>query len=272
MVEFLLYKLLKSCFIFCPIIAWSLSSLAEERREMGRLLSVGCALLAYSPACSLLVLFSKRPQLIIVALAAAFFWLCSSLLTAIFWWFIQLSGTSVWPLIIIISTLIQEGMRYGYILAYRQTENLILRSSPHSNRAFPLNDLSSGLAGGVGFGLMHSLLLYGSVLASGGGPATYFDDSCPTTPLILVSALTSLAFFILDIIWMCLGLLAEKYRSSLLAGAIVVLHLFAGLVTLTNINPSGCAVSLSLLLIIVLISLGLFVSLWSVFIKSIRTE
>lgn len=237
---------------------------------MGQLLRVGCGLLAYAPGCSLLILLSKRPQLIIVSLAAGFAWLFSSLLTSILWWFIHLSEHSVWPVIIIMSVLLQELFRYILILAYRKTEVLIQRSSPHSNQAFPLNDLSSGLAAGVGFGLMHSLLLYGSVLAASGGSGVYFDDSCPTIPLILVSALTSLAFFILDIIWMCLGFIADRYRSVILASVIVALHLFAGLVTLTNINPSGCKVSLSLLLITILISMGLLSWFWPLLIKSIN--
>jgi gamma-secretase subunit APH-1 len=237
---------------------------------MGQFLLLGCGLIAYAPACSLLVLFSKRPQLIIVALAAGFAWLFSSLLTSIFWWFIHLSQHSVWPLIIIVSVFLQESLRYVFLLAYRKTESLIQRSSPHSNQAFPLNDLSSGLAAGVGFGLMHSLLLYGSVLASSGGSGVYFDDSCPTIPLVLVSALTSLAFFILDIIWMCLWFIAERYRSMTLASVITSLHLVAGLVTLTNINPSGCQVSLTLLLLIIIASLGLLSWLWPLLIKNIN--
>jgi gamma-secretase subunit APH-1 len=237
---------------------------------MGQLLRIGCGLIAYAPGCSLLVLFSKRPQLIIVALAAGFAWLCSSLLTSILWWFIHLSQHSVWPIIIILSVFLQEIARYIFIQAYRKTEVLIQRSSPHSNQAFPLNDLSSGLAAGVGFGLMHSLLFYGSLLASSGDSGVYFDDSCPTTPLILVSALTSLAFFILDIIWMCLGFVADRYRSAILASVIVVLHLFAGLITLTNINPSGCKVSLSLLLITILASVALLSYFWPLLIKSVN--
>lgn len=237
---------------------------------MGELLRVGCGLLAYAPACSLLILFSKRPQLIIVALAAGFAWLFSSLFTAIFWWFIHLSQSSIWPLIIIISVILQEGFRYLFIFGYRKTELMIQRSSPHSNQAFPLNDLSSSLAAGVGFGLMHSLLFYGSVLASGQGSGVYFDDSCPTVPLILISALTSLAFFILDIIWMCLGFIADRYRSWILGSVIIILHLFAGLITLTNINSSGCKVSLSLLLITILISLGLLSLFWPLLIKNIN--
>lgn len=138
------------------------------------LLRAGCGMIAYAPSFSLLILFSKRPQLIIVALAAAFTWLCSSLFTSLIWWFIHLSNHNIWPLIIILSSIIQEGLRYIFVLAYRKTENMIQKSSPHSNNAFPLNDISSSLAAGVGFGLMHSLLFYGSVLASSGGVGVYF--------------------------------------------------------------------------------------------------
>lgn len=234
------------------------------------LLRVGCGMIAYAPACSLLILFSKRPQLIIVSLAAAFSWLCSSLLTSIIWWFIKLSNSNVWSIVIISSAIIQEGLRYIFVIAYRKTEFMIKRSSPHSNNAFPLNDLSSSLAAGIGFGLMHSLLFYGSVLASSDGVGVYFDDSCPTTPLILVLAITSLGFFILDVIWTCLFFLVERYRSKILASVVVLLHIFAGLTTLTNIQTHGCQISLSLLLVIVIISAGLLVIFWPLLTKNIN--
>jgi hypothetical protein len=206
------------------------------------------------PAAMLFLLLSKRPQLVIIALASAFFWLFSSLLTAGFWAILRLSGNNVWPFLMLVSTFFQEVCRYISVIAYRRTETLIKASSPQQPQVFPLNDLSSSLAAGVGFGAMHSLMMYGSVLSASSGDGVLFEESCPTFPLIVVSAFNSLAFFILDVIFTYLAFIAERTKSRLLFGFIFMIHLVSSFVTLGNKNSNGCEVSLSLLLIIVILS------------------
>jgi hypothetical protein len=234
---------------------------------MPTMLRIGCALLAYSPSCCFLIMFTKRPQLVIIALASAFAWLCSALMTAILWNLFHIGHQNIWPLLIIFSALFQECARFAIIYAYRRTEGMIKKSSPHSNEVFPLNDISSSLAAGIGFGTMHSMMLYGSVLASSDGSGVLFEDSCETVPLVLVSALTSLGFCILDVILMCLAFTADRYRSKILVGVICGLHIVAGLSTLANEQTNGCKVSLSLIFIVILIALSLLAWLRPVFLK-----
>ena len=112
------------------------------------MLRIGCGLIAYAPSCSFLIMFSERPQLIIIALGSAFAWLCSALATAMLWTIFQSGGVNLWPLLVILSAVFQEISRFVFVYAYRRTETLIKRSSPHSNEAFPLNDISSSLAAG----------------------------------------------------------------------------------------------------------------------------
>ena len=52
---------------------------------------------------------------------------------------------------------------------------------------FALHDSTSAIAAALGFGTMHSVVMYGSMLAGSGGPATMYAESCSTVPLVVVS-------------------------------------------------------------------------------------
>ena len=87
-----------------------------------------------------------------------------------------------------------------------------------------LNDLSCSLASGVGYAILHSLFLYGTLLASesgesnsyndagsyvgGGGSTGYggtlYQDSCRAIPSLLHGALIAMCFSMLDVAWMML--------------------------------------------------------------------
>ncbi len=67
-----------------------------------------------------------------------------------------------------------------------------------------LNDLSCSIAAGIGFGGMHTVLLYGTLLASEGGRlnGTLYQPSCAIMPSLMNSAIMAFWFSILDIVWM----------------------------------------------------------------------
>lgn len=137
---------------------------------------------------------------------------------------------------------------------------MIKTSSNYKEEMLPLNDMTTSLAAGLGFGTMHALMMAGSLIAASGGEGTLFEDSCPHIPLVLTVALTALGFTVLDIIFMILGFLAERKRSNSLISVIVVLHLAAALSTLANTNDDGCIASMLLLVTVVIISGSFF--LW----------
>lgn len=89
-----------------------------------------------------------------------------------------------------------------------------------------LNDLSCSLASGVGYAILHSLFLYGTLLASeagesnssyndagsyvgGGGSTGYggtlYQNSCTYIPSVLHGAIIAMCFSILDVAWMMLS-------------------------------------------------------------------
>ena len=231
---------------------------------MAQTLRYGCALIAFSPPFFiLLMLLSKRPQLVVVTLSSSFSWLVSALLTGLFWAFVKaISDSSYWPLVLIVSVLCQEGCRFSFVYAYRLTERIIKESSPNALQIFPMNDVTSSLAAGIGFGTMHSLMLYGALLAASNGNGDIFVESCPSVPLILVVSLIALLFTILDVVLTFFAFMAEKMKSTVIMILIVSIHTIASLSTLANQSTHGCSTSLPSIFVIVLLSICLLVWMW----------
>lgn len=149
-----------------------------------------------------------------------------------------------------------------------------------------LNDASCGVAAGVGFGGMHAILLYGTLLASeishGGG--VLYQSSCPSVPSLAVSGMYSFCFTILDIFWMLFTFFGMRRRlmyhrgehapnevlsvgswlgNSRNGGNISLLlclgtHLAASLVTMGNYFNYGCRVAIPSLFVVVLVTAYLF--------------
>jgi len=148
-------------------------------------LQIGCFLVAFSPPIALSThVLGPSPILMALAIIAAGFWILSALATGVLWSFLSNRATALSPLnVSLIGTLLQETARAALVLSYRGFQ---ARLTP--GKVFPLDDWSSSLACGVGFGAMHGLILYGSVLAASLNPdATLFVSSCSQLPLIFVS-------------------------------------------------------------------------------------
>jgi len=76
-----------------------------------------------------------------------------------------------------------------------------------------LNDAASGLAAGVGFGGMHAIVFFGSLLASETATTgVLYQPSCPYVPSLAVSALNCCCFFFLDIMWMLFTFFGVRRR------------------------------------------------------------
>jgi Aph-1 protein len=76
-----------------------------------------------------------------------------------------------------------------------------------------LNDASCGLTAGIGFGGMHAILLYGTLLASESSDfGALYQPSCPYMPTLIVSALHCFFFFILDLFFMALTFFGMRRR------------------------------------------------------------
>uniref|UniRef100_A0A7S1ZI65 Uncharacterized protein n=1 Tax=Trieres chinensis TaxID=1514140 RepID=A0A7S1ZI65_TRICV len=161
-----------------------------------------------------------------------------------------------------------------------------------------LNDWSCGIAAGNGFGGMHAVLLYGTLLASeSSAVGTLYQDSCSFMPSLVNSAIIAFLFSILDMILMLLTFYGMRRRkdgyarnsvnvrpegsggASVCAGRIPLLrfpdtawggnlalivaffaHLAAGFATVPNLKQNGCLVSLPALAGVVGLTAIIFVS------------
>lgn len=82
------------------------------------------------------------------------------------------------------------------------------------------------VAGGVGFSVMHSLMMYGSVVGSStGSRGAAFSASCESVPLLFSSALSTLALTLMDVALMIVAFDGYRKKSFLAIGAVFVIHM-----------------------------------------------
>ncbi|KAL7502674.1 hypothetical protein ACHAWX_000518 [Stephanocyclus meneghinianus] len=212
-------------------------------------LTLGSALLAFSPSLSLLLLFvSPKPQLLILAICSAFAYLMSALFSSALWWLFSLipgsdDGWGALLALVLPSVLCQCIVRCGFVKMYFRVEDVIRRSvakheaetaaESHDNSGdhaetnalqLQLNDLSCSVASGAGYAFLHALFLYGTLLASESGEqysstnstprdGTLYQSSCTALPSLINGALISGMFSILDVLWMCSVFYGMRRRS-----------------------------------------------------------
>lgn len=286
-------------------------------------LTAGCALLAFSPSVTLLLLLAySKAQLVIVVTTSAFADLLSCLLASLVhlpFAAIGLGSDNAF-LIIPFAVASRALCRCGFVFLYHKVENVIEQSirsheleisttnstSPPNgqepNTTVPvlsetarlrleINDVSCGLAAGVGFGGMHTVLLYGTLLASESGRiGTLYQPSCTIMPSLVNSAFMACMFAILDIIWMLLTFYGMRRIRGNLVGvsrvpnatspfpsgpwhigrkglggkaalaSVIVSHLSASFATSANqtFESDGCLVGLPLLAVVLILTLGFF--------------
>lgn len=250
-------------------------------------LVAGSALLAFGPSASLLfILAYQKAQLIIVVTTSAFAFLLSALMASMVWWIFNVLGINSAILIILPSVFFSFMMRCGFVMLYHRVETVIEESierhtqqqeqnnnddttedvewTDSARLRLELNDWSCGLAAGTGFGGMHALLLFGTLLASeSGNLGTLYQDSCPGIPSIVVSAFNAFFFTLMDLMWMLLTFygmrrMARSNKGKLQLWIVVGTHLAASFSTTLTHFRNGCRISLPILGTIVIMTTAYF--------------
>jgi len=227
---------------------------------MGVVLFLGCFLIAYTlPIFLFINIVTKRSQLVIITISAAFFWLLSVMVASAIWALVGNNSKDLLPMAATIGVIFQEAGRYSFYRMYIAAESKIkvLTNNPGGPKlVLPLNDVSSALAAGIGVGGMNAVLFHGAVLASSTGRGTYYLDSCTGMNIFFTSAITALLYEVLHISLMHMGFVAFRKNSYGLMTIVVLVHLSASATTWLNTTSFdyGCAWSLSLLTIIVCIT------------------
>jgi len=282
-------------------------------------LAAGCALVAFSPSLALLMIFVySKAQLVIVVTTSAFAELLSCLISSL----VHLPFTAIGLqesafIIIPVAVVSRAFCRCGFVLLYHKVENVIEGSIRSHTAAEPaplssststtnernttvqtlsetqrlrleINDVSCGLAAGAGFGGMHTVMLYGTLLSSESGQVgTLYQPSCSIMPSLVNSAFIACMFAFLDIVWMFLTFYGVRRLGGNLFGAaeslsasralpgpwslekgalggkmaltsVLISHLLASLSTVANRFSDGCLAALPLLAVVLIVTAAFF--------------
>jgi Aph-1 protein len=265
----------------------------------------GSAFVGFAPLiCFFFQIIYPKSQLIIIFVTAAFSYLLSCLGASCIWYILGpiLGLDSAWTALVP-GILSQFFARCAFCALYHKVEKVIEISIERTEQEaatsndrtrtelsaaklkLELNDVASGLAAGIGFGGMHALLMYGSLLASEAADmGVLYQPSCPYLPSLIVSSVNSFVFFFLDIFWMLLTFFGMRRRlifprgggtihdmgpnrtrsfggyygntrsggnSALLT--ILISHFAASGFTTFNLFQYGCAFSMSLVPVVLLV-------------------
>lgn len=196
---------------------------------LSALLFIGCVLIAYGPAAALLFGFvARRAQLLVLSVASAFVWLFALLLAAVLWIIVPpLKTTHVYG--VIVGVLAQALLRWLFVKGYLRVEGRILDVLPRSD-PMGVNDFSSAIAAGLGFGVMHAVVAYGSILGYSGHSQALYSDACSEMTIYLLSAVSGLVFSLGHVAWMVVAFDAERRQSRLRWIGTIALHAATALV------------------------------------------
>lgn len=196
----------------------------------------GSAFIGFAPlVCFFFQITFPKSQLLIIFVAAAFFFLLSSLGASVIWYILDplLGLDSAWSALVP-GVVAQFMSRCVFVALYHKVETVIevsiergeqeIQTRRDDSNAEPvdistaklrleLNDVASGVAAGTGFGGMHAILMFGSLLASETADfGVLYQPSCPYLPSLIVSAINCFVFFFLDLFWMLFTFFGMRRR------------------------------------------------------------
>eukprot|EP00531_Pseudo-nitzschia_arenysensis_P018858 CAMPEP_0116141816 /NCGR_PEP_ID=MMETSP0329-20121206/14577_1 /TAXON_ID=697910 /ORGANISM="Pseudo-nitzschia arenysensis, Strain B593" /LENGTH=334 /DNA_ID=CAMNT_0003637011 /DNA_START=103 /DNA_END=1107 /DNA_ORIENTATION=- len=215
----------------------------------------GSAAIGLAPfVCFFFQIIFPKPQLLIVSITAAFFYLVAASSAAVCWYILDpvIGLGGAWAAIIpgvFFQFIFRSLFAHTYIKVETVIEASIAKSEEDrqdndgnenedennsgdeiqaAKNRLALNDVACGLAAGVGFGGMHAILMFGSLLASETfDSGVLYQPSCPKVPSLTVSSLNTFCFFFLDVFWMLFTFFGMRRRILFPRGG----------GALTDINP-----------------------------------
>ncbi|GAQ90906.1 Hypothetical membrane protein [Klebsormidium nitens] len=209
----------------------------------------GYALIGLGPAGVLLGTVLRKPFLLIVVLASAFFWLLTLMLIGIPAKLLLVAEGSS-PLLVfllLLSVSVQESVRWIYWRLCRFTESALdaLAEKQSKAKLSALDKLSIYLASGLGHGLAHSAMFFLALLTPTLGAATYYLEGCPEVPFFLAAVLASLGFLVLHTFSMVVALDGYARKKPKQVLFVLGLHYAAALLMISSTLASGCAFSIT---------------------------
>jgi len=216
---------------------------------MGLVAGSGYFLIALGPALTIFITsIALKPFLILTVLVSALLWLVSLIAASIVWRAFLPGPAWVFLPMVITAVALQEVVRPLYWQLYLKVEKSmnVLATKLSKPQLNYVDRLEIALASGVGHGVVHSVFFGLSILSPSFGPATYYTQSCKHMPLFLVSALTTLAFFLIHTFSMIIAFNAYTYGDRSQQIFVPAMHLAASLLTLVNLLQNGCTAGVPL--------------------------
>ena len=238
------------------------------------LITITSLMIAYAGPFLLFFLYLyNKPQLVALFLVSSLSSLFGLILTAIIWR--ATVNTIDVRYFSLLGTLIQECSRFYLIHSiYRKVETTYIKSftsitnmSSKRKDLFILDDLSSSIASGLGFGLMKSLLIFGNIITKHINSSTnskYLNmfDKTPNISNILGLAIITMLFCFLDLTIMPIAFFAEKNSKKKIIVFVFVLRFLSTTMMFFNNIENGFYYSMGGLILIILISLFLLIKIY----------
>ena len=238
------------------------------------IITITSLLVVYAGPISIFFLYIyKKPQLIAILLISSLSSLFGLILTAIIW---RVAANVIHiGYFALFGTFIQECCRYYLIhsiyrkieISYHKSFASMSNLSCNRKEIFTLDDESSSMAAGLGFGLMKSFLIFGNIItkhinSSKSSASLHMFDSSPYISNILGIAIVTILFFLLDFILMPIAFYAEKNGKNIIICMVFLLRLLSTTSMFFNHIENGLYISLGLLLSICLLSVFLLLKLY----------
>lgn len=196
------------------------------------------------PVVTLLLSVTKYPFLVLIYLVGAFFWIAGALVKASLWMGFQ---DSTWGTVVT-GVVVDGGMRVLFAWTYLKIRPKLLLLMDKGHRGDiqkTMNFRSAGLVGGLGYGTIQAITLYGLVLSEATGPATYYLASCPNVSIFLLQSIVALAFLVMAVFLQYAAMHALYFQQWLHLIAVVGFHALASFcsVASSSLTPGMCSVS-----------------------------
>jgi len=120
-------------------------------------------------------------------------------------------------------------MRYLFYNIYTKSESGVISGVPR-----PIDQLEVSIAAGLGNGMLHSAIMYTSILWESTGPGSLFLPSCTGTSIFVISAFMSLCWILYHIFWSVIAFEGFRLRNWFYFGFVVITHLVASLFSIIN--------------------------------------
>jgi hypothetical protein len=233
-------------------------------------LYLGCFFISFSlPLCLLVSLGVRRKYLLIPLLLSSLALFLSLLVSSIFTYIFDIASIPIEVSVVYCVVLLEIARFFLVAKAYRETEQEIRKAVRSDSSLSPvINDVSSSISIGVGFGTMKLLTGFGSTFFDetilGNLKGARFSASSHLLPSLATGSIISFLIFLMDIGLMCIAFAADKSRRYSMFLFVGACHLSATLVTLLHEEPNSIYYTIPMILSILVLVLVVLRLQWHV--------